>query len=359
MVIDAFPCSLDELQTQHPGIYQHLLLHVKPERDNNSREGRKKLWWAFGEPNKKLRDQLSGLSRYIATVETSKHRFFTFLDQSILPDNMLVCIASDDAFHLGVLSSNVHITWALARGGTLEDRPRYNKSVCFDPFPFPALEEGELKQRIRDLGERLDAHRKRQQEQHPGLTLTGLYNVLEKLRSGEALTAKDKQIHDQGLVTLLKQIHDELDEAVLEAYGWSDLKTQDGKTQDTREEEMLTRLVALNHERAAEEKRGQIRWLRPEYQNRSGDPRSPQQTQLPGTEVSPQSKIQNQQSSIINPSSPWPAKLPDQVQLIRYLLTQTPTATPAELSAHFGRKNQKRTDQIEGIIETLRGLGQV
>jgi hypothetical protein len=60
------------------------------------------------------------------------------------------------------------------------------------------------------------------QEQHPGLTLTGIYNVLEKLRSGEPLTAKEKLIHDQGLVTVLRQIHDELDEAVLEAYGWRD-----------------------------------------------------------------------------------------------------------------------------------------
>jgi hypothetical protein len=51
------------------------------------------------------------------------------------------------------------------------------------------LGESPLKQRIRDLGERLDSHRKRQQEQHPGLTLTGIYNVLEKLRSGEALNA--------------------------------------------------------------------------------------------------------------------------------------------------------------------------
>ncbi len=227
-------------------------------------------------------------------------------------------------------------------------------SRCFDPFPFPALEEGSLKQRIRDLGERLDAHRKRQQEQHPGLTLTGLYNVLEKLRSGEALTAKDKQIHDQGLVTLLKQIHDELDEAVLEAYGWGDLTIHMGET-PTLHDDLLTRLVALNHARASEEKRGQVRWLRPEYQNRGVDLRSPTQSNLPGTETEfPQSSISNHQSTIS-----WPERLPAQVTLIRHLLAQTPTATPAELSNHFGRKNQKRTDQIEGIIETLRGLGQV
>jgi hypothetical protein len=343
----------------NPAAYQHVYNHVKPERDQNRRATLKDNWWKFAWERPVLRKALSAIPRYIGTTETSKHRVFQFIPTSTLADHKIICIAFDDAYFLAVLSSKIHIIWSLALGGRLEDRPVYNKTTCFDPFPFPALEEGALKQRIRDLGERLDAHRKRQQEAHPGLTLTGLYNVLEKLRSGEALTAKDKQIHDQGLVTLLKQIHDELDEAVLEAYGWSDLKTQDGKTQDTREEEMLTRLVALNHARAAEEKRGQIRWLRPEYQNRSGDPRSPEQTQLPGTDVSPQSKIQNQQSSIINPSSNWPERLPAQVTLIRHLLTQTPTATPAELSNHFGRKNQKRTDQIEGIIETLKGLGQI
>lgn len=375
MVIDAFPCSLDELQTQHPGIYQHLLLHVKPERDNNSREGRKKLWWAFGEPNKKLRNQLTGLPRYIATVETSKHRFFTFLDQSILPDNMLVCIASGDAFHLGVLSSSIHVIWALSSGGRLGmgNDPRYNKSKCFEPFPFPVLEEGELKQRIRDLGERLDSHRKRQQEQHPDLTLTGLYNVLEKLRAGDSLNAKEKTLHDQGLVTLLRQIHDELDAAVLEAYGWADLHPLTPE----REPELLTRLVALNHERAAEEQRGHIRWLRPDYQapNNAATPpptdseshaepdghRPPlqappaHQPALPGTESAPPLKTEN--SNLKTPA--WPTRLPEQVTQLRQLLASNPTATAETLSAQFGRKSPQRTSQIEGILETLRDLGQI
>ena len=269
---------------------------------------------------------------------------------------------------------------------------RYTKLRCFDPFPFPALSESPLKQRIRDLGERLDTHRKRQQELHPGLTLTGIYNVLEKLRADEPLTAKDKQIHDQGLVTLLKQIHDDLDAAVLEAYSWQDLHTAitsldqfqiyDWKTgimcvlevepgalesilteeRAKIESELLTRLVALNHERAAEEKRGLIRYLRPEYQNPTAATPQHIQPTLPATDSpSSPSKIQKQQSSINNPSSPqdWPERLPDQVTLLRQLLAAHPTATPEQLSTRFGRKNQKRTEQIEGIIETLRGLGQV
>ena len=84
------------------------------------------------------------------------------------------------------------------------------------------MEEGELKERIRGLGEKLDAHRKERQALHPGLTLTGMYNVLEKLRAGEPLSDKDRKIHDEGLVSILKQIHDDLDAAVFEAYGWED-----------------------------------------------------------------------------------------------------------------------------------------
>ncbi len=283
-------------------------------------------------------------------------------------------IPSDDAFVLAVLSSTVHQVWLDAVSPRLEDRPRWKPAIVFDPFPFPALEEGELKQRIRDLGERLDAHRKRQQELHPGLTLTGIYNVLEKLRADEPLTAKDKQIHDQGLVTLLRQIHDELDEAVLEAYGWSDLAANATHCSvglrpslanesahpltsnfSFYQDELLTRLVALNHERAAEEKHGLIRYLRPEYQNPTATTPQATQSPLPGTE-SP-SSLNTENLNLKTPA--WPDRLPAQVTLIRQLLAQSPTATPEQLSTHFGRKNQKRTEQIEGIIETLRGLGQV
>ena len=99
----------------------------------------------------------------------------------------------------------------------------YNKSRCFETFPFPDAKPDQLSARIRDLAEQLDAHRKRQQAQHADLTLTGMYNVLEKLKTGEPLTAKEKVIHEQGLVAVLKTLHDELDRAVLDAYGWSDL----------------------------------------------------------------------------------------------------------------------------------------
>jgi hypothetical protein len=82
--------------------------------------------------------------------------------------------------------------------------PVYAKSKCFDPFPFPDPTEAQ-KTRLRSLGEQLDAHRKAQQATHPKLTLTQMYNVLEKLRAGERIEGKDKEIYDQGLVGILRE----------------------------------------------------------------------------------------------------------------------------------------------------------
>ena len=79
------------------------------------------------------------MSRYIATAETSKHRFFVFLDAAILPDNKLVNIALDDAYFLGVLSSRIHVTWALAAGSHLGvgNDPVYVKTPASRNSPSP------------------------------------------------------------------------------------------------------------------------------------------------------------------------------------------------------------------------------
>src|SRR5690606_32650688 len=119
----AFGFSAEELRERQPRVYQLLLERVKPERDQNNRAGYKNNWWFFGEPRKTLRKQLAGLPRYIATVETAKHRTFQFLDACILPDNKLIALALQDALSLGVLSSSLHGDWATAAGSTLEDRP--------------------------------------------------------------------------------------------------------------------------------------------------------------------------------------------------------------------------------------------
>ncbi|NJN22558.1 MAG: class I SAM-dependent DNA methyltransferase, partial [Leptolyngbya sp. RL_3_1] len=221
-VIDLFGLSEEEVLQKYPHAYQWVYNRVKPDRDQNNRASYREKWWIFGEPRASFRPALSGLPRYIGTPQTSKHRAFAFISGKVVPDQQIIVIASEDAYLLGVLSSNIHICWALSAGGRLEDRPRYNNSVCFDPFPFPDPTP-EQKQKIRDLGDRLDAHRKQVQATHPDITITGMYNLLEKLRAGEPFTDKDRDYNNRALVSTLKQIHDDLDTAVLDAYGWQDL----------------------------------------------------------------------------------------------------------------------------------------
>jgi hypothetical protein len=182
-VINFHGLSLEEA-SKFPKLFNHVMANVAPERATNREASTALKWWQFRRSGQDLRNATQGLKRFISTTRTAKFRIFQFLDGAIRAESKIVVIASEDSFLLGVLSSSVHCLWALKTGAFLEDRPNYNHDDCFNKFPFPYLEEGELKQRIRDLGERLDAHRKRQQELHPDLTLTGLYNVLEKLRAG-------------------------------------------------------------------------------------------------------------------------------------------------------------------------------
>ena len=254
MVIDLDGLGADEVRVRFPEVYQHLALTVKPERDSNNEEYRRVNWWLFGRRNTLMRGFTAALRRYVATGETAKHRVFQFLDASILPDNKLIAIGLDDAFALGVLSSRIHVTWALRAGGWLGvgNDPVYVKSRCFDPFPFPVADHLQ-QQRVRVIAESLDAHRKRVLSDQAHLTLTGLYNVLEKLRAGvmpDALEPTDRRIFDDGLVLILKELHDRLDVAVADAYGWP---------VDLPDEDILAHLVALNKERVREEARGHVR----------------------------------------------------------------------------------------------------
>jgi len=258
------------------------------------------------------------------------------------------------------MSSRIHVVWALAAGGRLGvgNDPRYNKTACFDPFPFPVATDKQA-DKIRELGEALDAHRKTQQIAHPGLTITGMYNVLEKLRSGEPLTAKDKKIHDDGLVSVLKKIHDDLDAAVFDAYGWPASLTDD---------EILERLVALNHERAAEEKRGLIRWLRPEFQNKAGAAHAQQEfdtadddSDEPVAEKPKRGRgaAKKLRAKPAQPSKPithaWPKDLAEQTRAVRGALNAVGRAmTAAEVAKFF--KNAK-TPRVEEILDTLVALG--
>jgi hypothetical protein len=225
----------------------------------------------------------------------------------------------------------------IARGGTLENRPRYNKSRCFDPFPFP--EPADAPQSIRYLAEQLDAHRNRVMTEHQDLTLTGLYNVLEKLRSGEALTQKEQGVHERGLVSVMKHLHELIDAAVFDAYGWP---------RDLSDEEILGHLVELNKARRAEEAKGLVRWLQPEYQAPAAKTIVVREQGQLDISRTPFAAAGAQKTS-------WPKTLPERITGIRGLLAAQPRPAHAEeLARRFHRAPR---GDVQGVLNALVALG--
>jgi hypothetical protein len=361
-VIDAHGTTADALRDQAPQIWQRLHDTVWPERQINADPKVRANWWLFRRSNEQLREASKGLSRLIVTVETAKHRVFPFIDGESRPEHKLVVIASTEALHLGVLSSTLHVTWALALGGRLGvgNDPVYSKSRCFDTFPFPDEDTGltlALRERIGALAEQIDAHRKRvlaPESGHIGLTLTGLYNVLAALREGRALTAKEKTIHTQGLVGVLRELHDELDAAVLQAYGLPP---------DADTDAVLHHLVQLNAQRAAEEAQGRVRWLRPAFQNPQhslqkqelpADVQSALEVDLVDEADAPTSAASKSPKST---QQAWPATLPEQVRAVAEVLSHSPgPLLLPDIEARFkGRGAWKKS--LPTLLQTLEALG--
>jgi hypothetical protein len=198
-----------------------------------------------------------------------------------------------------------------------------------------------------------------------------MYNVLDALRLGRALTARERVTHADGLVGVLAELHDRLDALVLQAYGWSDLAPalvgKPGGTlpwpekpaaQAEAEEELLQRLVALNALRAAEEARGLVRWLRPEFQDparRGAATTMPAATQdeIDLGEPAPASRSAAQAAA----RRPWPGTLPEQMRGVAGVLAASarPVDVDAIAAQFAGRGPWKR--RLPQILEALAALG--
>lgn len=363
MVIDLYGLSAIEVRDRFPAVYQRVIDRVKPERDQNRDKDIKARWWQFGRVRPELREFTANLEWFIATTETAKHRFFDLLDAEIRPDNKLIAIGLDAGNHLSVLSSRLHVHWALATGGLLEDRPVYVKTESFDPFPFPLNPSP----RLIELGGRLDAFRKERLAANDSLTMTGLYNALERVREldagiGDPLTPAERDVYDAGQIAILKELHDEIDAQVFAAYGWSDLGlTLVGKPggttpsphksadQEAAEEELLVRLVALNQARAAEEKAGIVHWLRPDFQK----PRL-------AAKVKGEVQVEADLGELVTVAAvKWPNDGLDQIRSVRDLLAraESPITVPTMAAAYAGRNTPKRRQRIEQVLETLVATG--
>jgi type II restriction/modification system DNA methylase subunit YeeA len=213
--------------------FEYLRQNVLPKRLENNRESYRLKWWIHGEPRPDMREALAGLKRYIITPRVSKHRLFCSLPTETLADSATFVFAREDDYFFGVLHSRLHEVWALKMGTALEDRPRYTPSSTFETFPFPwapgkESQDDPLVQAIAQAASELVTKRDAwlnppdaKPETLAKRTLTNLYNERP---------------------SWLADLHRKLDQAVFAAYGWPSSLT---------DAEVLERLLALNHERAA------------------------------------------------------------------------------------------------------------
>ncbi len=330
VAIDLFGLGEAEARRAHPGFYQHLLETVKIDRDRNNRASYRANWWLFGEPRRDLREALHGLSRYIVTAETAKHRWFRFQDAKVLADNKLVVVASDSAALLGVMSSSAHAAWFAAHCGKIgvyDGDAVYVKGACFDAFPFPDL-TGSIAAEIGALAEELDDVRDRAIARCNDLTMTTLYNLRDRRRSRLPLSATEKRLFEAGNVGILDHLHGRIDRCVERAYGWDD--RPDVST-------VTARLRALNVARALDESQGQVRYLRPQFQHSRRS--SPPPVQI--------------EADLRPPKPPGVANMSAERLASVVLATLRDEAAPVSAVLLIGRLGSRRTPKMKERVDDM------
>lgn len=252
-------------------------LQVKPTRLAVRRDKHRTHWWLYGDARPGLRLATRTISRFIATSMVAKFRLFAWMPAIQLPENLCVAIARADDATFGLLHSRFHELWSLRLGTSLEDRPRYTPTTCFETFPFPvgltpadtahqrteplptgALIPADLPPAIRPHAEAIAQGALRDAwlnppewtQRIPGVIPLGMATSPYPDRT-VAKPGFEKELAKRTLTNLynqrpawLAQAHDKLDAAVAAAYGWGDY------TAAMADEEILRRLLALNGTRA-------------------------------------------------------------------------------------------------------------
>lgn len=156
-------------------------------------------------------------------------------------------------------------------------------------------------------------------------------------------------VHEHGLVGVLKSLHDELDTAVLQAYGWADLSLP----ADT--DTLLVRLVELNVKRAAEEAAGTVRWLRPEFQQAGQDKQAALETAVENEGEDDAPEVTQIQTAVVQ--RPWPIGLTEQIKAVAEVLSTAGRSLDLEgVAAHFNGRGRWR-DRLPTLLDTLVALG--
>ncbi|MEI6340519.1 MAG: DNA methyltransferase [Verrucomicrobiota bacterium] len=265
-----------DARANYPDLMRIVEERVKPERQKQGarlspdQQKRADRWWQYSRTAKDLYDTTRGSSRVLALSQVTAQFAFAFLPANWVFSHALNVFAFEQDSAFALLQSRAHEVWARFFGSSLEDRLRYTGSDCFETFPFPAGWE---------TNAALEAAGREYYEARAALMIA----------NNEGLTKTYNRFHDPAEdapgIQNLRKLHAALDHAVLAAYGWSDLveagrcaceflpdyydePEQEGgepiprsirfRWPDATRDEVLARLLKLNSERAAQEKKAQV-----------------------------------------------------------------------------------------------------
>lgn len=256
-VIDMGNLQIEDARKDIPLLVGIVEALVKPERDSDKREARKKYWWRFGDPQPGLYRATAGMNLVAVCAQTAPMHSVAIVRNEYVFSDKVVVFNFDPLASLAILQSRIHETWMNLFKTTMKDDRIYTIERIFETFPFPV--DFESAGMLRSAGESYNNHR-----------------AIVMATRDEGLTKTYNRFHDRSEnaedIKRLRGLHAEMDRIVLNAYGWSDLAdradpifldqaSDDDHTYQGRNfwapdyrEEVLVRLLALNAERAAAER---------------------------------------------------------------------------------------------------------
>ncbi|WP_194786637.1 Eco57I restriction-modification methylase domain-containing protein [Rhodocyclus gracilis] len=280
-VINFFDWDEDRCRINYPELYSIVEERVKPERTRTDESGkfvlRKPLpqkWWVYADKRPKLYESIRNFDKVMVGARVSKYVSFVFVPSRQVFMDKLVVIADQRYSMFAAVQSDIHSAWAWRYSSTMRNFGiNYAPSDCFVTFPFPCFTTECTCWRLEKIGLSYHEHRGAVMKSL-WLGLTDIYNLFHTrdLTPAEVARVSKKPLREaeagyQGILEL-RRLHRELDLAVRDAYGWTDLDLgHDFVEVETLPEndrvrytispaarkEVLKRLLAENHRRAAAE----------------------------------------------------------------------------------------------------------
>jgi hypothetical protein len=239
----------EQAKAAFPRAFAHVARRVLPYRsalrDSGIDKAHKARWWQFGSSRDEMREVLAGAVQCLVVPRNPMHLCVVLQPASRVFSDQLVVLALSSYSAFAVLQSRVHRAWAYRLSSSLGEGLRYSVSDCFETFPFPEPDPRAPVSRLEAAGELLYCARAAFMTQvQQGLTKT--YGALKDPRRQDAV------------VLQLRRLHEALDRAVLDAYGWQHVAVPpycqqgqaDFEAMGAFEAEVMDRLWALNAERA-------------------------------------------------------------------------------------------------------------